>query len=358
MTNRIALICLLTFLPGCAEFNLVDKVKSLRIKETGEFRHPLRMAAFWTDTVRTEAGQVPKRGFGGRLMFYDDGMVKPVKVKGTLVVYAFDESHRDPRNPRPDRKFVFPAEEFEQHYSKSNLGHSYSFYIEWDDVGGESKEISLICRFTNSDGAVVISDQTRQLLPGVSPEAADQPLDQSGTTQGESVNLVEYQEPAEDFAERHMQTATIDLPSPTGREMPAARMRPRPAWPTTPTNDVTSPPPGQYTAPPGQPSSVPQEPAAAPPPSNLNSAPATASTPYPQLSQTVGPHQAGQGASRTWMARFARNRSPAQAGSISSPNRGQGPWQRTRAARPSAPPMTSTPDPTLGSYPSGVATQP
>jgi hypothetical protein len=46
------------------------------------------------------------------------------------------------------------------------LGHSYSVWIPWDEVGGPQKEISLIARFTPEKGSVVVSEQTKQILPG------------------------------------------------------------------------------------------------------------------------------------------------------------------------------------------------
>ncbi len=130
---------------------------------------PDRVIASWTDTVMTKAGEPPVRGFGGRLMFYEGKNEKPVKIDGTLIVYAFDETGRDPNNVRPDRKFVFPAEVLPSFYSKSKIGHSYSVWLPWDEVGGVRKDITLIARFEPKAGPVVLSEQSRHLLPGVEP---------------------------------------------------------------------------------------------------------------------------------------------------------------------------------------------
>ena len=56
---------------------------------------PDKIIALWSDTVLTQTGQPPIRGFGGRLMFYEGKKEEPIKVEGTLVVYAFDETDRD-----------------------------------------------------------------------------------------------------------------------------------------------------------------------------------------------------------------------------------------------------------------------
>ena len=105
---------------------------------------------------------------GGRLMFYEkEG--EPIKVEGTLVVYAFDENGRDPGSARPDRKYIVTQQQLPAHYSKSKIGHSYSVWIPWDEVGGVQKEISLIVRFEPKNGAAIVGEQRRLLLPGKPP---------------------------------------------------------------------------------------------------------------------------------------------------------------------------------------------
>ena len=99
-------------------------------------------------------------------MFYNGEKPEPVKVEGTLTVYLFDETNRDPNNLKPDRKYVFTKEQLPSHYSKSKLGHSYSVWLPWDEVGGPQKEVSLIARFTPDKGGVVIGEQNKQMLPG------------------------------------------------------------------------------------------------------------------------------------------------------------------------------------------------
>ena len=166
---------LLSLASGCSQFDLQKKMPWLTGK-TGEFRRPMRVVTMWSDTVLTTAGQAPVRGFGARLMFYGLEEEKPIKVAGSLVVYAFDEANRDKTNTRPDRKFVFTEEQFAKHYSKSALGHSYSIRVPWDEVGGEPKEVSLIVRFTPVEGGVVVSEQVKQYLQSEKrPQTPPQP---------------------------------------------------------------------------------------------------------------------------------------------------------------------------------------
>lgn len=133
---------------------------------------PEKIIAVWTDTVATTANQPPLRGFGGRLMFYDGKKEAAIKVEGTLVVYAFDETGRDANTARPDRKYVFTPEQLPAHYSKSKAGHSYSVWLPWDEVGGVQAEITLIVRFEPKAGGPVISEPCREILPGMPPQGA------------------------------------------------------------------------------------------------------------------------------------------------------------------------------------------
>jgi hypothetical protein len=148
--------------------------KMFRLDNTWPFRDkdkpregtPVKMVGTWTDTVLTQAGQKPQRGFGGRILFYDKEDKKPILVDGQLVIYAFNEAGRDPADNKPTRRYVFPADQVPQHMSKSEMGASYSFWLPWDEAGGPKTEVSLICRFEPKGGAVVTGEQTRHILPG------------------------------------------------------------------------------------------------------------------------------------------------------------------------------------------------
>jgi hypothetical protein len=138
-------------------------------------RRPDRMAVFWTDTVLNQPGQPGIRGFGGRIMFFANDIDKPVKVDGSLTVFAYDDTDQDLTQTIPDRKFIFTAEQVARHYSKSKLGHSYSFWVPWDAVGGEQRIVSLVCRFEPREGGSIVSESLKQILPGRAPQLAAQP---------------------------------------------------------------------------------------------------------------------------------------------------------------------------------------
>jgi hypothetical protein len=132
---------------------------------------PQRIVNTWTDAVLHQSGKKPQRGFGGRLIFYGTEGDKPVLVDGQLVIYAFDESNREPTDNKPTRRYVFPPDQVARRMSKSELGPSYSFWLPWDEVGGAQTEVSLIARFEPKGGPIVVGEQTRHLLPGESAPA-------------------------------------------------------------------------------------------------------------------------------------------------------------------------------------------
>ena len=141
-----------------------------------------------------------------------------------------------PNNARPDRKYAFTPQQLPLHYSKSKIGHSYSVWLPWDEVGGVQKEITLIVRFQPKEGAVAISDPCRQLLPGrvaAGPaQCAGAPATSRrglplGASRGQGrdgerrCQPAAYQAPVTDgtgaltaeWQQRHITTTTIDVPS-------------------------------------------------------------------------------------------------------------------------------------------------
>ena len=124
--------------------------------------------ATWEPAISN--GDNPERGFGGRVYFYDSVLNRPVKVKGTVIVYAFDEDGRDKWDAKPNEGYVFDNQTLNNKgvYSKSKLGHSYNLWIPIDTANpaNPSRKISLIVRYVPEKGASVVSQQSTAHLPG------------------------------------------------------------------------------------------------------------------------------------------------------------------------------------------------
>lgn len=253
---------LLMLAAGCNQFNLNRRIPWMADSD-GRREPSKKVSAVWTETVQYKSDQRPTRGFGGRLMFFGDRQDKPIRVHGDLVVYAFDEQNRDPADSKPTRKYVFPAETLDQLYSKTDLGHSYSVWVPWDELGGPQEEISLIVRFSPGEGPPVISDQAKLILPGKKPPTAGYAERTQSADDGQQVQTVSYDRtlPAGSPGQfglgadaygapmqgsglektlgpggvaeapnsnAKMQTTTIDLTTNFGRRAPVAQTRPRP----------------------------------------------------------------------------------------------------------------------------------
>jgi hypothetical protein len=177
---------------------------------------PVKVVAMWTHTVLYRADQPqPIRGFGGRLMFYGEKTDKPVKVEGTLTIYAFDETHSKKDDPKPSRKYVFTPDQFSLHYSKSEIGHSYSVWLPWDAASGAPCKVSLIARFMPKQGSLVIGEQSLQLLPG--PEG-----DNPAPTPAQAGSPEQVANPVRPVSHEVEIPARLDAASPAGASPVAA----------------------------------------------------------------------------------------------------------------------------------------
>ncbi len=183
---------------------------------------PASLTAVWSPAMLERADGTRARGFGGRLMFYEAKTRNPVRVDGALVVYAYDEEDRGLADHRPSRKYVFTREQFVSHYSKSDLGHSYSVWIPWDQMSGITQQVSLLVRFTPVDGSTIVSEPSKITLPGETPLIEQQFQTTSEPTNSAAMSLVQpashnaaFPQAAgqtSEAAARRMATTTIRIP--------------------------------------------------------------------------------------------------------------------------------------------------
>lgn len=138
-------------------------------KKEETFGTPQKMAVIWKDTTLQTANNPTVRGFGGRVFFYDDEN-QPIKVDGEMVIYGFKS---DSGSTKADKKFVFRREQLNEHYGETDMGHSYSFWIPWDKLGGNRTSVTLIPAFKSADGKLVKGGQTINVLPGPEPKAPE-----------------------------------------------------------------------------------------------------------------------------------------------------------------------------------------
>ena len=173
-TLVVALASMIGLSAGCSALS----EKKLRLnpfaktaqESAEEVREVDSMAVIWKDSVLDSNNGKSIRGFGGRVFFYD-AEHKAMKADGELVVYGFDDSGDGTKSGKADHKYVFERSDMAKHFSESDLGASYSFWIPWEPVGGTRKTITLIPVFKTATGRVVKGGQSINNLPGKAPDA-------------------------------------------------------------------------------------------------------------------------------------------------------------------------------------------
>lgn len=163
--RTLALACVSLYCVGCSTTGGLKTPDLSALKPAGP---PTSAVAAWSYCVEHRDDGDPRRGFGGRVYFYDQDARRPVKIDGNVVVYAYDESVCSPDDPEPTRRHLFEKDEVKGAYVKSKLGHSYNFFVPWDSdtVNGESKKVSLIVRYVPKKGSSVMTQQTAVYMPG------------------------------------------------------------------------------------------------------------------------------------------------------------------------------------------------
>lgn len=147
---------------GCAKLNFSQPF----VLFDSEPEVPEKVVTVWTPAAMHPPGKRPVRGFGGRVMFHGQDPQLTMPVDGSLIVYVFDDTDADPDNPRPDKKYVFTAEELARFEGDSALGPSYSVWLPWGPIGGYQKPVTLITRFEDAQGRIIMSQAAQATLPG------------------------------------------------------------------------------------------------------------------------------------------------------------------------------------------------
>ena len=233
LISRLALLACLMMNVGCQTFTTSQKWKWPWDTAEDVPQIPDRILPIWTDTIMHQQGKPGVRGFGGRIYFYASDETDAVEIDGGLVVYVFDTDKMDPHSPLPEKKYVFPPEHMKKHMSEAPLGKSYSVWLPWDEVGGESRSLTIVTRFEGTNGGVVLSQPAVKFLPGLA-KAESKPNDSiTATATGpgpnsppsNGVSLAGYQETSPERQSkggqelsfrkadpRRRETQTIDLP--------------------------------------------------------------------------------------------------------------------------------------------------
>jgi len=138
---------------------------------------PQKIVAVWTEATHHRPDQPAERGFGGRVIFYD-AKERTTKIDGRVTIFVFDDQNATLENPAPKYKFVFPQDSVQAFYSKSELGHTYSFWVPLGSIDAPTQHFSLVVRFDSPTGERVLSEMTKKILVGSGAKGTKSPPQQ------------------------------------------------------------------------------------------------------------------------------------------------------------------------------------
>lgn len=173
MRTLLITVCCVFASSGCTSLPTAETFKlsnpfSKKDKPPEPYPNPAKLGTTWTSDTLTAPGKTPTRGFGGRIFFYNEKS-QTVPVDGELLVTAYEESEHPGMPPRV-RRFGFTREQFTKHFSQSDFGASYSFWLPWDADGGIQQRVTLVPSFTSAEGKTIQGPPTSVLLPGPTGE--------------------------------------------------------------------------------------------------------------------------------------------------------------------------------------------
>ncbi|MCA9034847.1 MAG: hypothetical protein KDA91_06955 [Planctomycetaceae bacterium] len=207
-------VCLLAMICSASGCQSLIRSPAQLFEKEPEFVTPTKIIPVWSDTVLHQVGTKGQRGCGGRVMFYAGDGKRAVRVDGSLVVYVWNDSDNEEQR-KPDRKYVFPADDLQKHYSTSPVGESYSFWIPWDGTDGERTRLTLVARFVGRNGAEITSAPGQVILPGRIPELAKKERRREQTNDGVQTAAFQTETPVS------VQQVKFEDPMPTpGKQLP------------------------------------------------------------------------------------------------------------------------------------------
>ncbi|MDR1268110.1 MAG: hypothetical protein LBK82_01165, partial [Planctomycetaceae bacterium] len=158
---------------GCQSNLALKRMQAKNPLAKNSAKTPTKMVDVWNTYAQTTPEGKVLRGIAGRIHFYNDYKKKQaVKVDGNLTVFVFDGNEKDPAHAKPLKVYQFRSETLDKHYAfKKPLGHGYDFFLPFDEIGGEEKNLCVMTRFDDRlEQALVLSHPVVTVLKGTRHE--------------------------------------------------------------------------------------------------------------------------------------------------------------------------------------------
>lgn len=218
------LLWMLSLNTGCQTWDSAGTIpvwSGLNKKSKSMAEPPHKIMAIWTEATHHRPDQPAERGFGGRVIFYD-ARDQTIKIDGRVTIFVFDDQNALADNPAPRYKFVFPQDSVNAYYSKSELGHSYSFWIPLGSIEAPTQPFSLVVRYDSPTGERVLSELTKKVLVGTGVKATkvSSPEDVGDKDQARNQTKNQTRDHARDreFTNSKIQQVSFDQPISAGVE--------------------------------------------------------------------------------------------------------------------------------------------
>jgi hypothetical protein len=120
--------------------------------------HPvIELVGIWQTAEGQDQKNIPCRGFGGQILFFAAGHKSPVKVKGQVSIYVFDDVGTPDDQSKPYHQYDFTSEQWDYFFRDSTLGSCYQVFVPYTRPGGFEADCSLRVKFTPDEGLPVYS---------------------------------------------------------------------------------------------------------------------------------------------------------------------------------------------------------
>jgi hypothetical protein len=148
---------------GCQSVPFFSKFHYLE----ADSRHPLmEVLCVWEPAEGRGVDNAPARGFGGQILCFASGYKEPVKVRGDVRIYVFDDKGVNGDSSLPIHQFDFTADAWNTFLKPSSLGASYQIFIPYTRKGLDAANCTLRVRLTPEGGLPVYSRMATVALAG------------------------------------------------------------------------------------------------------------------------------------------------------------------------------------------------
>jgi hypothetical protein len=171
--NFLFAVLIFATVVGCQSNLTLKRMQAKNPLAKNSVKTPTKMVDVWNTYAQTTPEGKVFRGIAGRIHFYNDYKKKQaVKVDGNLTVFIFDGNEKNPAHAKPLKVYQFRSETLNKHYAfKKPLGHGYDFFLPFDEIGGEEKNLCVMTRFDDRlEQALVLSHPVVTVLKGTKHE--------------------------------------------------------------------------------------------------------------------------------------------------------------------------------------------